>query len=544
MSTLGHAAASDRSSQLPRPTRTHVSAPAPILWSIVSLAPPSYEQVFRTFSIALPETQLTGDAPEDADNVLDAIRAGHVYSTIDALATPGLFAFTAASGAHRAVMGDDAAPQRPVTLHVESNAPAGSTITLLRRKNGASRCAPPAGSTKPPRCPACIASKSMSPARRAPRSMGGVESDLCRRSTAHRFVVETAAIPSRRRVLQWPGRRLAYREERPIGRHARRVARVSTAPSCSCVTAWRNVVGVAVRRSPSLVRSRISLVSRRHLHRSSDAADAADASSEGDAPRTVAGGNRSISTETSETVTIAFDEMSPLGRRLAVRVLAPRDLLFVVDTVTRSKARAGRFGSTTSATVAEQVHRGASGPDGQQQVGRAGAKQEIRRPRREDRASATHLSPSPRRTGSSSSTRARCDADTNAGHSAAASDRDGEGHGNQRHHDRHEGKGQLAIQGDSLTNDVESALRELLGVGPQLRETHELRIRWFRGKVRRLRGPLSADELHEVRRFTAGGSNCASSHVRGSRRCRHMRLLGVRALGHAPHAFVELVDPE
>ena len=92
---------------------------------------PSYEQMFRTFSIALPLTQLTGDAPEDARNVLDAIRAGHLYSTIDALASPGVVTFTASSGADRASIGDYLPLNGPATLHVESNGPAGSTIRLL-----------------------------------------------------------------------------------------------------------------------------------------------------------------------------------------------------------------------------------------------------------------------------------------------------------------------------------------------------------------------------------------------------------------------------
>jgi hypothetical protein len=97
----------------------------------LSLHLPSYEQVFRTMSIALPQTQLNGNAPEDARSVIDAIRGGHVYSTIDALATPGLVAFTASSGRHRAVVGDYLPIDGPVTLRVESNAPAGSSIRLF-----------------------------------------------------------------------------------------------------------------------------------------------------------------------------------------------------------------------------------------------------------------------------------------------------------------------------------------------------------------------------------------------------------------------------
>src|SRR4030095_1888534 len=60
-----------------------------------------------------------------------AIRAGHVYSTIDALAAPGRFLFTASSGSHRALMGGALPIDGAVRLNVESNAPAGSNIRLL-----------------------------------------------------------------------------------------------------------------------------------------------------------------------------------------------------------------------------------------------------------------------------------------------------------------------------------------------------------------------------------------------------------------------------
>ena len=64
----------------------------------LSLHLPSYEQVFRTFSISLPQVQLHGNAADDAGVVLDAIRNGRVFSTIDALASPARFTFTATSG--------------------------------------------------------------------------------------------------------------------------------------------------------------------------------------------------------------------------------------------------------------------------------------------------------------------------------------------------------------------------------------------------------------------------------------------------------------
>jgi len=92
---------------------------------------PSYEQVFRALSISLPRVQLRGNPAEDAEVVLDAIRNGRVFSTIDALASPATFTFTATSGAQQAMMGERLSLDGPVMLRVESNGPDGSTIRLL-----------------------------------------------------------------------------------------------------------------------------------------------------------------------------------------------------------------------------------------------------------------------------------------------------------------------------------------------------------------------------------------------------------------------------
>jgi hypothetical protein len=96
---------------------------------------PSYEKTFRAFSIALPGAMLTGNARADAAAVLEAIRGGRVYSTIDALAAPGLFSFAATAGNDRAEMGDVLTAGRPVTFRVETNAPSDARITLLRDGN-------------------------------------------------------------------------------------------------------------------------------------------------------------------------------------------------------------------------------------------------------------------------------------------------------------------------------------------------------------------------------------------------------------------------
>ena len=96
------------------------------------LAIPGYEHVFRAFSIALPELQLTGEPDADARAVVDEIRAGRLYSTVDALARPARLAFDATSGGKRAGPGEELTPSEAVSLHVRTTAPRGARIDLLR----------------------------------------------------------------------------------------------------------------------------------------------------------------------------------------------------------------------------------------------------------------------------------------------------------------------------------------------------------------------------------------------------------------------------
>jgi hypothetical protein len=95
------------------------------------LALPRYEDVFRSFSIALPALRLTGDAASDARAVVGEIRAGRVYSSIDAFAAPARLAFTATNGAGTAGPGDQLPDRGPVTIRANSTAPAGARMTLL-----------------------------------------------------------------------------------------------------------------------------------------------------------------------------------------------------------------------------------------------------------------------------------------------------------------------------------------------------------------------------------------------------------------------------
>jgi hypothetical protein len=97
-----------------------------------SLHFPAYANSFREFSIALSDTTLTGTADTDARRVIDAIRAGHVYSTVDAFGGPAALRFVATSGSRTASMGDALPVAGPVHLHVDAQAPDDATITLFR----------------------------------------------------------------------------------------------------------------------------------------------------------------------------------------------------------------------------------------------------------------------------------------------------------------------------------------------------------------------------------------------------------------------------
>ena len=94
---------------------------------------PSYEQVFRTFSIGLPGLALSGNAADDARSVLGAIRADHVFTAIDAFAGPARLAFTAEGAGVQAQAGDRVPGGAPFVLRAEVAAPAlAPTLTLYR----------------------------------------------------------------------------------------------------------------------------------------------------------------------------------------------------------------------------------------------------------------------------------------------------------------------------------------------------------------------------------------------------------------------------
>jgi hypothetical protein len=85
---------------------------------------PGYENTFRTISVHLRlDRPLSGNAAQDASTITRGIRAGHLYSVVDGIASPPAFEFTASSSLGTAQEGDDLGIGGPVQLHLRSNAP-------------------------------------------------------------------------------------------------------------------------------------------------------------------------------------------------------------------------------------------------------------------------------------------------------------------------------------------------------------------------------------------------------------------------------------
>lgn len=96
-----------------------------------SLPIPGYESTFRALSVHItPDRPLTGDAAADGRLLMHAIRAGHLYTTVDAIATPPAIDFAATNMAGSAGEGDELGAGGPVTLRVRSNAPPEFTTTV------------------------------------------------------------------------------------------------------------------------------------------------------------------------------------------------------------------------------------------------------------------------------------------------------------------------------------------------------------------------------------------------------------------------------
>jgi hypothetical protein len=108
---------------------------------------PGYEATFRTFAIrASLERPWTGDAAADARALLTALRSGRVFTTIDALASPGLLEFYAETAAGRTEMGGALPAGTPARLVARVLAPPGAQVVLVddslpRRRGGLSALA-------------------------------------------------------------------------------------------------------------------------------------------------------------------------------------------------------------------------------------------------------------------------------------------------------------------------------------------------------------------------------------------------------------------
>ena len=101
---------------------------------------PAYETLFRAFSVRveLPRAW-SGDPRADAEALLDAVRAGRMYTVIDALAELAHFRYRARSGEAVIEMGERVDGAGPVALEVSVGGAPGGEIGLLREGRAVAR---------------------------------------------------------------------------------------------------------------------------------------------------------------------------------------------------------------------------------------------------------------------------------------------------------------------------------------------------------------------------------------------------------------------
>lgn len=100
----------------------------------VSLQLPSYEAAFRSFALRVQVGERTHDAAADASRLLAALRAGHVYTAIDAFGRPAPVSFTATGGGRRASMGDELTADGEIVI--EGTVPPTPGVSLRLLRNG------------------------------------------------------------------------------------------------------------------------------------------------------------------------------------------------------------------------------------------------------------------------------------------------------------------------------------------------------------------------------------------------------------------------
>jgi hypothetical protein len=90
----------------------------------LALPLPGYEASFRVLSVHVKtDRPLTRNAALDAPLLMRAIRAGHLYTAVDGVATPPSFEFTASNERGTVSEGDELGAGPAVTLRVRTNAP-------------------------------------------------------------------------------------------------------------------------------------------------------------------------------------------------------------------------------------------------------------------------------------------------------------------------------------------------------------------------------------------------------------------------------------
>src|SRR5205814_10252521 len=93
---------------------------------------PGYRAALQVMSVRIrPTAPFTGsDAAADGERLLRGLRSGHLYTAVDAWASPPAFSFDASSANGAAGQGDEMTMAGPARLQVRSNAPAGFTTTV------------------------------------------------------------------------------------------------------------------------------------------------------------------------------------------------------------------------------------------------------------------------------------------------------------------------------------------------------------------------------------------------------------------------------
>jgi predicted metal-dependent phosphoesterase TrpH len=99
----------------------------------VALKLPGYENAFRAFGVrALLAVPFTRNAAADAERLLSAVRAGHVFTVVDAMAGPAVLEFAATGEAGRAAMGDVLDETGPVRLAASVTPAPGVRLALVK----------------------------------------------------------------------------------------------------------------------------------------------------------------------------------------------------------------------------------------------------------------------------------------------------------------------------------------------------------------------------------------------------------------------------